>query len=193
MSGYHKLRPWRAGNRLSGMRRNEMSLAAKAANSWTVTGNARHMGGRYGNKIHIPRSDEVVAEYPLQVYLDLDDFVLPDPPITVIKVRSGRGVWVQGYPAELVTVADPASGYTPVELPETGFTIVAVKLTVPHSSDVATWAIYTAADETPDTVYGKTTSGVDTMERYWPLAKVDSDGEVTSYWPGGDILAMRSG
>ena len=190
MSGYHKLRPWRAGTRLSAMRLNEMSLAAKAANSWTVTGNARHMGGRYGTKIPIPRPNQVATEYPLQVYLGNND---SDPFAEVIKVRSGRGVWVQGYPAELVTVADPASGYTPVELPETGFTIVAVKLTVPHSSDVATWAIYTAADETPDTVYGKTTSGVDTMERYWPLAKVDSDGEVTSYWPGGDILAMRSG
>lgn len=138
---------------------------------------------RYG-PTHIGEGD--TQEYPLQVYLEAD-------PDLVIRVRSGRGVWVQGYPAEQVHVNDPTEEYTPVGLPDTGYTILAVKLAVPHSSDVATWSIYTGADETPNTVYGKTTSGEDTMERYWPLAKVDSDGRVTSYWPGGDILAMRSG
>ena len=44
-----------------------MSLAAKAANSWTVTGNARHMGGRYGNKIHIPQQNQVSTTFPVHV------------------------------------------------------------------------------------------------------------------------------
>jgi|TARA_R110000824_G_scaffold379474_1_gene571472 hypothetical protein len=135
-------------------------------------------------------ADDLVAAFediPLTVYIDDSGRV---------KVRPGRAVWTQTIPSEEIIVQDPSIEYnaSPSQAPSGGTMIVAVKLIVLHEDDVPFFSIHTTMDSA-DEVYKLNTSdnGNAQLERYWPLAAVDSSGGVTKLRAGGDILELRQG